>query len=395
MLHEFTRLRAWCVATGMIAMFAIACGGTQEPGASLTLQETDHGFVSSRFDPSTEYILALDSYRGRLLFIDPDRGEVDAVLRSGRQPMVLPRPSANQLLVSGYPDKADGTGGATLRVYELADGGPRLGATYDQPHRIACKIFCNNLALSGDERYLFYPGVTGVRQDIPGCASGEIQDGLACDDFWVFAIDLEAAAASPGGYAGAQLKQRCGFAFLAPGVEDTALAACSGEAWIVGGDGRVEQTIETAGLVLGFERADGTPVTVYQSAAILHRPRGADLRLAPLDVDQELVPFYMQQTGDLDEVLIGYRYRGTFVNGVHGIVRVDLRTMRVRYEVKLDDAQGFAPRGDRGIAVLRADGAIEILDGDGRSRLLPVSLWQAPAGVDEDWHIDEWALIPS
>lgn len=122
-------------------------------------------------------IATLDEYGGPEIIniVDPGSGRVLTQLDVTNWPMVLLRPSQNQVLLADASSE-------TLRVIELANPN-RPGESVAMPGVDHGRFYIPLMALSNDERYLYYSERTSV------CPLGG--DASVCDVHWIRAIDLD------------------------------------------------------------------------------------------------------------------------------------------------------------------------------------------------------------
>jgi DNA-binding CsgD family transcriptional regulator len=189
------------VVAGVAAVVALLAGGDGEPAQpaavvpleqpALTLAAAGEGWSVSVDEAgglphARDAVLAVrwDGIETEVDLVEVATGRVAARWDLGYRPTAILRPSRNEVLISHVPRGATAPAGeAELLKFSLDDPGASP-ITWQQPARTNLTVGLGPIALSGDERWLFYIG-----SHYPDC----FVDGRAvnCDRARVGVIDLE------------------------------------------------------------------------------------------------------------------------------------------------------------------------------------------------------------
>jgi hypothetical protein len=344
---------------------------------------------------ASDPIIALNDQAGQLVAVDPASGDILWTIGVGIGALIAVRHEARQLLVVDEPPGREPSEPGRLRAFDISGGEPQ--PLYEVPitnRRAHSTIRWNNVALSGDERFLFFREHLS-REDMAGCErTNPNRSGPFCDDMWVVAVDLEA-----GGEVQHRVRmpEHCGTVVFAPAAGSAAVAHCQGggdlRLMLIDGDDGIVTRVEGGGAV-GFQRPGGSLIVVT-SWGVVGTPVPSEVdpeaRVLPGGSELMLTNFTTATSGD--DVILAYREVGSYMNGLHGLVRLDLDRLEVTQSIALDEAPSVVLRRDGSIAILQRDGSIEVVGPDGARRVLPVALWEVPADTSDWYEPDNWLLV--
>ena len=342
----------------------------------------------------TDFVIAL-SESGRVELLHPRDGRWMATIGVASNPMVVRRPSTNQLLISDSVSTqlADDTFESRTRllVFDLA-GRVAFVREIELPGRSHYLSYTPGfMELSGDQRFLFY-----YRRAEPT---------VCCQNEWA-TVDLEARDPRPVSVAGDRptcgthvtpgpggaATIACGFAY-----EDIRFVAVSFESTLISGDGRVLSRERFEGAGLPFTLADGRAGVLRRDGRVETRDSsGEAVRSRALPVGVSLT---MHAWIGAERLLLGYRAVGLEQSVLDGFSVFDFGTLEMTHYAAVD-ALSVAPRGDRaGAWLLHDDGTISAVtfEAGGRVTMQPLgnaTLFRPRDPLNDDYEWQRWALIP-
>lgn len=340
---------------------------TAGAGMTLTLAELAAGTDPASTPPAPLdgllLVLVREGPAPRLEAVDGATGKVTARRETSWEPDAVRRRSAGEVLVSDLGVRQTAAGPVSsprLLVLDAAHG-LAVKRSIPMPNRQRTTTSWPLMALSGDERYLFY-----LAQE--SACSG---DAAVCDGHSVAVLNLERPDQAP---AVVPLPQNCGPAALLPLGQSHVLATCTNRAVLqmIDAGGRTLQTVDLGGHVgldtdvpttrrnpirpqFGFVTPAGEPGVVLADGTLLWQTAaGGVQRLDALPAGLRAVPGQVAQPDARTLVVPYYTYGASTVEGVKV---VDLARREVVRDVPLSGAKHVAPSGAQ-LLVLGTDGGV-------------------------------------
>lgn len=325
----------------------------------------------------------------RLEVIDRSSGVLLGSIELSYRPFALLRPAAQEILVS---DRPASTGKTRLLIFDASTLGQlRLKRELPLPDRALYTDYGGQMALSSNQRFLFYPAVSAH------CA-GETN---ACDAWSVGIVDLDTSAGSL-----ANLPTGCGWPHLAAdSFPDTALATCSsGASFSVAGSTAASAAVlapsalpretekvfgpRAASAEFSVTAPGGRRVTVYsEGSAVIEGPAETPVVVRAVPDGMRLYAAGEVFQVDAARLLIPY---GKYLDEVPaGVAVFNVQTKAVERSIPLSSISGIVADGSKSILGLTTDGAlvrINIASGDST----PITRPRSPA-VPPAWFV----LLPA
>jgi len=295
--------------------------------------------------------------------LDRQSGQLLGQINAADSPLVLMRKSHNQLLVSDVVNTSAGVWVPRLLTFDLSNGLRPQGNAMPMPDRTTYPIYTPSMALSADERFLYYMKRTDC--------------GFQCNEVALGIIDLEAR----GSETVARLPINCGQVLLTPrGASDTA-AMCPilGSLWAVSSSGTAQilaQGFETPGLYAAVSPT-GAPYWITMSGELFVRdPQGGTLIRKSLLTPGSgaLTGIYRWQEGG--RVLLGVKAAAT-AEAIASVLSVDSNTWVVGAYAVPPGTTYLAPLSDGRLAAVHGS-QIDMLSSLTGAQLGPS--YSAPAG---------------
>jgi hypothetical protein len=357
------------------ATVTLPSGLASAPKAPLSSSSGD-GWSASYFgggkawdDPAL--ILQWDS-EPRLQIIDRTSGALLGSINFSYRPFVLLRSTANELLVS---DRPGSSGKTRLLVFDTSDAGKlRLKRETPLPDRALYTDYGGQMALSGNQRYLFYPAVSSH-------CSGATE---ACDTWSVGVFDLDGS--EPPSLI--DLPAGCGWPYLGAGLSsDAGLAACTNgtSVFLSGSVPTIAAAITPssgppeAEAVFGERAASarfsaiepgGELVTVFSEGSVLVRDTvGNEILVRGVPSDMRLDSRAEVAKLDATHLLIPY---GKYLDATpEGVALFNLQTLQIDRIIPLNSFLTVVPDGSSALLGLTTDGALVRIQiaGDGTTPL--------------------------
>lgn len=206
------------LALAAIAAAALAAGSTTLTRTAISPSAgsiPDNGITVRAYEPrilAAQTIIVVHEQnlgaRSVVSIIDQRSGRVLGVIDAADGPLVLARPSRNELLLSDVYDGGDQQGPSPrLLTFDLANGLQRKQGALPMPDRAMYPIYTPSMMLSKDERYLYYM----KRRDC----------GFLCNEVSVGVVDLDTRAELV-----ASLPTNCGHVLFTRDGGDGAVAMC-------------------------------------------------------------------------------------------------------------------------------------------------------------------------
>jgi hypothetical protein len=320
---------------------------------------------------NTVLALTYDAQQPHLDLVDRATGSIIGRIETSYNPVVVRRASAGEILVSDMGIEQTATGPVQHPRLLVFDGAQlSLARTIPMPHRDTFAVYAQVMALSGNERYLFY--VAREQADLPECPG----DAAICDVHSVVRIDLQDTT---GAAVVAKLPQDCGLASLRPVDRDQVLATCVNRAvaQLIDSTGRITRTADCSGGVgldtaiperrknplrsmSGFVTPAGEPGVVLVDGTLLWMKSDGSLdRTGVLPPGVRVAPDQVYQP-EAQTLVVAYGSYGEAQ--VSGFVAVDLGSMTVIRDVAVQDVRHVAPAGGGRLLALRSDGMVQAID---------------------------------
>lgn len=412
---RFGRIFRGAATASLVKWAAVSAGAVfvSLAGLAALLQLNSEDGKSGASAPTTQptFAATLDAYNVALFpyqddqkveVIDSGTGRIIARMPvAGIAPDALQRRTAAELLVTD--DRQDAARpGSVLSVYAL-DGGFTLKYSAELPKMLRYGLFSHSIALSRNERYLYYIA-HGRGQDVVGCQAGGPGSPTQCDVFQIGVFDLRARTLV--GFTDA-LPTGCGAPVLLAAASDAAVSACpsTGDVIVIGSDARIASAETFASEIAnhpdagrsrgsmtvfgGFRQAEGGMGVLLESGTYVVRKSGGQIvsgRFLPEGRAMVRNGLFSQADGTL---LVGFRDASVGpMSPLLGSSVFDPNTLTIAASQIFGPAQSMAPISTGGVAVLRQGGDQQRLTADGR---------QTTQVSNPSWastENNEWFLVP-
>lgn len=340
-------------------------GAHNASGRALLASSSGNGWATSFFASGSGWddplvVLQWDN-DPQIQILDRLSGQQLGAIEISYRPLVLVRASAHELLVS---DRPDSPAIPRLLVFDTSpDGQLHLKREIQLPDRALYTAYGGELALSQNQRYLFYPAIHST-------CSG---DTSTCDSWSVGIVDLTAAAPAVAFVA---LPPGCGWPYLGPGSNAAqALAMCTtGTSVVVDGPSaaateplvptkRPTETEAVFGATPAKARfaateLNGDLVTVYSEGSVQVRDAAGNT------TSTHGVPAGMRLFGDgvvyaLDSQRLLIPYAQYLDEEPQGVAIFNVQTQKVERTIVLQSISAYVPDGANAILALDNDGSID------------------------------------
>lgn len=333
----------------------------------------------ANFGDSLAFILP-GSPDTELALVGRSTGTLSASIKLGYQPIVLWRRSAGELLVSDGLAEPDGNEGMRLtsRVLVFDLDGLTLKRTILTPNRANFTIppraaLDLAVALSSDERYLFY-----LREGNPGD-----QPCLAVSQFqWcgkVGIVDLADASPAP---TFVELPLTCRPVRIRGITSTTAMVTCGSESYRID----VEQpraalqsgpNLSVVGTVtLAVPAAGGGSGLLTGAGWYYPGAGGGRVRV----VADDKTTRYVYRLGD-ERIVAGYVPQTPYLQDPEGLTIFNTRTLQIEADLRIQGLVSFAPSpNDEDLILVLQDGKVAVLNIPTSTVVGP--LWQFAGGAE-------------